>query len=668
LDRRFLLLQTEVNRRWYFPQSPSRKNPLGRLAAKCLESAMSQKPSRNLLSQKRVIQTQNSPEKLEWMKTWAGPSLIAIVFILMAFWSWRKWPDLLIDFGQQLYIPWQLASGKLLYKDIVILHGPLSQHFNALWFKLFGPSLTVVIFVNLTILACMTAIIYTTIRRFADCFTATVVCLVLLSLFGFSQYVEVGNYNYVTPYTHEATHGMALAAAMILGLSHYLTRGGRMACAASGICLGLALMTKVDVALAAAATALIGFTVAGFIAPPSASPKRDGLVLFCAMAVVPAVVFFLYFLSYLPAEQALRAAGQGFFVLSGEVAKTPFYLRMLGFDKPGDNLTHMLTMFVAAAGFVLIAAAADVICRRSVRNPRSIAVGLGIVFLLVLYAKLDLLPWMDLPRALPLTTFLALAIFIALLVKYPRRMESWQTLLPMILWAAFALALLPKMALNVHLYHVGFYMAMPATLVLLICLTYWIPKLLKERWGCGVVFRSLALAILVAASVYHLTRSHKIYQLKNFAVGKDGDIILTYGPKVRISGRVTALALEWIEEKTPREATFVGLPEGIMLNYLSRRTATLPYVNFMMPEIITFGEKRVVDDFKARPPDYVMLVDNDPSEFGVGQFGADPRYGKKIMDWVNQSYEPVALIGSEPLQGRNFGIKILKHNLNETRE
>jgi hypothetical protein len=629
---------------------------------------MSQKQAKNLPASKHVTQTQKSPEKLEWLGKWAGPCLIVIAFSTLAFWSWRKWPDLLIDFGQQLYIPWQLASGKLLYKDIVILHGPLSQHFNAFWFKLFGPSLTVVIFVNLVILTCMTGIIYTTIRRFADSFTATVVCLVLLSLFGFSQYVEVGNYNYVTPYTHESTHGMALTAAMILGLSHYLTRGGRMACAAAGICLGLALMTKVDVALAAAVAAIIGFAIACFIAPPSASPQRGGPVLFCAMALVPAVGFFLYFLSYLPAEQAVRAAGQGFFVLSGEVAKTPFYLRMLGFDKPSDNLNHMLTMFIAMTGFVLTAATADVICRRSARNPRPIAVGLGIVFLLALYAKLDLLPWMDLPRALPLTTFLALAIFIALLVKRPRHMESWQAFLPMVLWTTFALALLAKMALNVHLYHVGFYMAMPATLVLLICLTYWIPKLLKERWGCGVVFRSLAVAVLVAASVYHLTRSHKIYRLKNFAVGNGGDMILTYGPKVRISGRVTALALEWIEAKTPREATFVGLPEGIMLNYLARRTATLPYVNFMMPEIIIFGEKRIVDDFKARPPDYVMLVDNNPSEFGVGQFGADPRYGKQIMDWVNQYYEPVALIGSEPLQGRNFGIKILKHHLNGTRK
>ena len=121
---------------------------------------MSQKQAKNLLASKHVTQTQKSQEKFEWFEKWAGPSLIVIVFSVMAFWSWRKWPDLLVDFGQQLYIPWQLAGGKLLYKDIVILHGPLSQYFNAFWFKLFGPSLTVLIFVNLAILACITVVIY----------------------------------------------------------------------------------------------------------------------------------------------------------------------------------------------------------------------------------------------------------------------------------------------------------------------------------------------------------------------------------------------------------------------------------------------------------------------------------------------------------------------------
>jgi 4-amino-4-deoxy-L-arabinose transferase-like glycosyltransferase len=623
---------------------------------------MSHKKSKTLRSSKNATQQQKTPEKFEWFEKSAGPSLIVIVFCVLAFWSWRKWPDLLVDFGHQLYIPWQLAVGKLLYKDIVIFHGPLSQYFNALWFKLFGPSLTVLIFVNLAILAGITVVLYKTVRRFADSLTATTVCIVLLTLFGFSQYVQVGNYNYITPYTHESTHGIALTAAMILALSHYLTRGGHVAAAISGVCLGLALLTRAEAAVAAVAVALLGFVIASFVGPPSASSKRDGVVLFCGMALAPALGFYLYFLSYLPAEQALPAVGQGFSALSGEVVRNVFFMQILGLDNPGDNLSRMFTMFVGIVIFVLFAVAADVVSRRATRNTRLTAIVLGSVFLLALYLEFDLLPWLDIPRALPLTTSLALVVFVALLVKHPRRTELWPTLLPMVLWTTFALSLLSKMALNVHLYHYGFYLAMPATLVLVICLTYWIPEVLRRTWGRGVVFRTLALVILAAASVYYLNRSHKLYRLKDFPVGKGGDTIFTYGPKVHISGLVTALALEWIEEKTSREATFVGLPEGIMLNYLSRRTTTSPYVTFMMTEMIVFGEKRILDDLKARPSDYVLLVDKDTSEFGVGPFGTDPRYGQQIMDWVNRQYTPIAVVGDEPLQGRDFGIKILKRN------
>src|SRR4029453_11665988 len=116
---------------------------------------MSRRKPKTLRSNKPATQQQKARQKFKWFEKWAGPSLIVMVFCVMAFWSWRKWPDLLIDFGQQLYIPWQLSSGKLLYKDIVILHGPLSQYFNAFWFRLFGPSLTPLIFAIFAFLVCI---------------------------------------------------------------------------------------------------------------------------------------------------------------------------------------------------------------------------------------------------------------------------------------------------------------------------------------------------------------------------------------------------------------------------------------------------------------------------------------------------------------------------------
>ena len=64
--------------------------------------------------------------------------------------------------------------------------------------------------------------------------------------------------------------------------------------------------------------------------------------------------------------------------------------------------------------------------------------------------------------------------------------------------------------------------------------------------------------------------------------------------------------------------------------------------------------------FEKNPPDYVVLVERDASQFGTGYFGHDPRNGLEVMQWIEKNYATAILIGSEPLQNGNFGIKILK--------
>src|SRR3954452_24183086 len=81
---------------------------------------------------------------------WLGPAVVAITFVAAATLTWRKWPDPFVDFGAQLYLPWQLASGSVLYRDVMYLTGgPLSQHYHALLFALFGPSLLTIVISNL---------------------------------------------------------------------------------------------------------------------------------------------------------------------------------------------------------------------------------------------------------------------------------------------------------------------------------------------------------------------------------------------------------------------------------------------------------------------------------------------------------------------------------------
>jgi hypothetical protein len=65
---------------------------------------------------------------------------------------------------------------------------------------------------------------------------------------------------------------------------------------------------------------------------------------------------------------------------------------------------------------------------------------------------------------------------------------------------------------------------------------------------------------------------------------------------------------------------------------------------------------------RNNPPDYVMLIHRDHSEYGVKFFGQEKRFGLDLMQWIEANYQTVCLIGNEPLRNSLFGIKILKRN------
>jgi predicted membrane-bound mannosyltransferase len=83
------------------------------------------------------------------IRRFIGPSILVVVGSYMLNLSWFKWPDLLIDYGRELYVPWQITQGKVLYRDINHLYGPLSHYLNAFLFQIFGTGLSTLAYVNI---------------------------------------------------------------------------------------------------------------------------------------------------------------------------------------------------------------------------------------------------------------------------------------------------------------------------------------------------------------------------------------------------------------------------------------------------------------------------------------------------------------------------------------
>jgi hypothetical protein len=312
-------------------------------------------------------------------------------------------------------------------------------------------------------------------------------------------------------------------------------------------------------------------------------------------------------------------------------------------------------------GFAVLGLAADLLLRRAPgpRAPWAAALGVAVFFAMASFPAS--IPWMEVARALPLTTLLSALVLAGFCLRRRRERETLVRWAPLALWAVFALVLLGKMILHARFFHYGFVLAMPATLLLVACLIGVGPAAGRARLGGSEAFRMISLAAIASGVLFLLHWSDAIYARKDFVVGEEGDAIVVESPVYEPRGQVVSAALQKLEAIMGPEATLLVLPEGASLNYWLRRSNSTRYGLFLPVEIDAFGGDEVMlRDLRAHPPDFIALVQRDHTEFGVGPFGIDPRNGRGIMNWVARSYRRVDRIGAEPFRNRGFGIVILQ--------
>jgi hypothetical protein len=556
-------------------------------------------------------------------------ALHVILFGLLAWWSWRKWPDPSIDFGRELYVPWRLTRGALLYRDIASLFGPLSPYVNALWFRLFGVTLLTLALCNIAIFAAMVAGIYYLIRTATDRVTASAASLTTIGLFGFSQYVAVGNYNFATPYSHEATHGLALSVAMLVSLYRGLITARSRWFAAAGLAFGLINLTKPEVIVAAAVAVVAGAAAVVWARVHDPRWLVGRLSVFAAAAAVPPLMFFGFFVHHMSAGDAARAVLGAWAALNPGVVTNAFYLAGSGLDAPLSSAARMLLAF---GGFLLLLAGG--VLAASLQRGR-------IVFAGIAFAAASRPGSL---RALPLIALTSLVTALLLLRSRFRSRSDALKLWPLVTWSAFALALLAKIALNARIAHYGFYLALPASVAAVGLVCWSIPECLKER-GSGaraVGFRTIALFAIAGCAVPYLALSAAFYANKDVSIGSRGDRFIASSARGS-AFRDAAIALQRL---APPDATIAVLPEGVMLNYLLRRQSPLRVVTAVPPELAAFGEDAVLAPLTSSPPDFVVLVQRDTSEYDVPPFGSTLQYGGRTMAWIRPRYRPITSIAN----------------------
>ena len=192
------------------------------------------------------------------------PSLLLVCLgTLGCLWLWRRTGELLVDFGNELYVAWQLSQGRVLYRDVAYVYGPLPPYLNAFLMRLFGPRLEVILLANAAVLAIVVVLLYRVLRNIAGTLPALTATSLFLIYFAFSCAARITNYNFLTPYSHAMTQGFALCLGIVFCLDRFARSGSMRSVATGGFLTGLAFLTKPEICLAA--TAALGFGLAAAI-------------------------------------------------------------------------------------------------------------------------------------------------------------------------------------------------------------------------------------------------------------------------------------------------------------------------------------------------------------------------------------------------------------------
>lgn len=575
--------------------------------------------------------------------------------------SWGKWPDLFVDFGMQIYVAWRLSEGDVLYRDIIYFMGPLSSYLHGFIFKLFGPGFLVLATFNFLLVIGLAALIYNLFTYLGDRLSGTLSALTFIIIFAFSQYLWMGNHNFVVSYVYDLTHGIFLSFVSLLLIKRFALRGTSLNSAILGIFTGLIFLTKFEVFLAWAVSLTLAFLLIYKFSQSRGKKFAKLLLIFLIAAALPPCAFLIYFSIHMPFTKALEAILNSYgYILGSPSISLTFYKKVMGLSAVSANLKSMA--FFGSVWAIVVAAIVLAGCLSKKYFNNSVFLNLALLCLVpgALFFYQEKIQWLEALRPLPVVMILFGAYLFVARADYFKDPSKIARGVVLFSATAFSAVLLVKIFLNAHVYHYGAALAMPATLILIHIIFYEAPRIISRTFDCERFYTWSALILFILIAYSHARISSDFYMKKAFPVGRGDDLMIGYSPDVTPRDMIFQIALDVLEEEVPVGKSIATFPTGALLNYMVKRASSIRSVSFNPVIFKQIGEPAVLRSLKANPPDYIVILFHDYLEFEYRYFGLD--FGIGIYEWTQNNYALFKQIGSDPVKDKSMGIQIFKLN------
>ena len=542
--------------------------------------------------------------------------IILFLYILSYIVSYAHWGDIIIDCGREVYVPYAITQGKVLYKDIFCIYGPFPYLFNAFFLKILPFKLNTYYAIGAMFGLSYILGVYLCARNFLSKLVSMAMCALVMYAVVLDNFI----FNYILPYSYAIVFASVFSIWILYFLINYAKTKNANYLYYSAILWGGICASKIEFIPVIIPIAVLYLLL-----------EKDKLRVFFKFVVysliIPFISYLVLFCQGLAISDLIKNAKYLAEMLNADTLKH-FYgnFCVSGFNLEVfiSNLKNTISLiFTGAIFFVLIFLALK-------RKKHALKYSL-IVIVSLFYFAILMFQGIHPQIIFSMLPYICTIIFIAKLVRFIRGKEykSIESIATLILFL-FAIATSLKSYHSLQLGFYGTYSFAP----LLICVILFLKELLEmefiystKRQCDQAIFTFLIVLTLVFANIFALQ-----------IIKEDSSVKTKFGTVKMEKQNALALseAISYLAEHSRKDDSLLVLPEGIMINYLTQKSWDFYQTSFIPLDFETFGEDNIIKEVTNKKPDFIMFIKRDTSEYGKEYICKD--YGIKTCKYIAQYY------------------------------
>ncbi len=581
------------------------------------------------------------------LTTVGGLSTLILIWAALLHATWATWGSLTVDSGHEMYIPTVLAEGKMLYRDVWFMYGPLAPYFNSFLFRVFGAHLNVLYWAGSLSALGSAVFLYLTGMRLSSWLAGFTAGTVLLL-----EAFHPTFFCFPLPYSFSAVYGCLTACIFLWLVVTVSACKGWGWMFGAGMAAAAALLLKLEFGTACYATLALLIVARGFQRCSWRSILRDSIailpgILICAVVIrwmisIAGVNFILQenFMSW-PTSYFMRTYGKFW------LAQTGFSLSLPAFAEAAKQALIFLGFWQGA--HLLL----------TWKRPRRGSILLRVVLFLAALAYLVIyVPGGDVSHALlfpkEMVLYVTLAGLAALFYFWRQREIARASALILVLIFSGLLAF--RILLRMAPWDYAIYYNGPVVLSFLLLLRPFIPEFGNSRRSFFVAEMLVCLGCLAAPGLY----------ARRVASETAGWVPLTTERGTIIVKKSLAdqyrVAIQFMKEKNAQGEAVLSVTEDTSLYFLSGTHCPTRVFAFN-PGMLVPGKMtaEVINELERNNVRYLIWSNRIYPEYGALRFGVD--FDRPMGNYLMSHYHRARPLVATPVSLGDWNAYVWERNV-----